>query len=107
MDAAAHYRLLERRFERAVDAVDHARELVNGSFELFTTRTAEATNDLVRRLTFITMMLGVIGTVAGIFGMNFETPYTKTGTVGFWAVLGVLGAFVAGATFVAKRKEWI
>ena len=60
-DAAAHYRSLERRFERAVDAVDHARELVNGSFELFTTRTAEATNDLVRRLTFITVMLGVVG----------------------------------------------
>ena len=33
-DAAAHYRSLERRYERAVDAVDHARELVNGSFDL-------------------------------------------------------------------------
>jgi Mg2+ and Co2+ transporter CorA len=60
-DAAAHYQSLERRFERAVDAVDHARELVNGSFELFTTRTAEATNILVRRLTFVTVMLGVVG----------------------------------------------
>ena len=86
-DAAAHYESLERRFERAVGAVDHARELVNGSFDLFTTRTAEATNDLVRRLTFITMMLGVIGAIAGIFGMNFETPYTQTGVVGFWEVI--------------------
>ncbi len=106
-DAAAHYRSLERRFERCVDAVDHGRELVNGSFELYTTRTAEATNDLVRRLTFITMMLGVVGAIAGIFGMNFETPYTKTGVEGFWIVLLGLASFALGATVIAKRKHWL
>jgi magnesium transporter len=106
-DAAAHYRSLERRYERAVDAVDHSRELVNGSFDLFTTRTAEATNDLVRRLTFITMMLGVVGAVAGIFGMNFETPYTQTGVFGFWAVVGILSAFVAGAVAIGLRWGWL
>jgi magnesium transporter len=106
-DAAAHYRSLERRYERAVDAVDHARELVNGSFDLFTTRTAEATNDLVRRLTFITMMLGVAGAVAGIFGMNFETPYTQTGVPGFWAVLGGLTVFIVAAIVIARRRAWI
>jgi magnesium transporter len=106
-DAAAHYQLLERRFERAVDAVDHARELVNGSFELFTTRTAEATNDLVRRLTFVTVMLGVIGAVAGVFGMNFETPYTQTGVIGFWIVIGALGAFIGIAAGLARRRGWI
>ncbi|MET0744243.1 MAG: CorA family divalent cation transporter [Microvirga sp.] len=106
-DAAAHYRSLERRFERAVDAVDHARELVNGSFDLYTTRTAEATNDLVRRLTFVTMMLGVVGAIAGIFGMNFETPYTKTGVEGFWIVLVSLALFALSATVIAMRKAWI
>jgi magnesium transporter len=106
-DAAAHYQSLERRFERAVDAVDHARELVNGSFELFTTRMAEATNDLVRRLTFVTVMLGVIGAVAGVFGMNFETPYTQTGVVGFWVVIGALGAFIGIAAGLARRRGWI
>jgi Mg2+ and Co2+ transporter CorA len=106
-DAAAHYQALERRFERAVDAVDHGRELVSGSFELFTTRTAEATNDLVRRLTFVTVMLGVIGAVAGVFGMNFETPYTQTGVIGFWVVVGTLGAFIGIAVGLARRRGWI
>src|SRR4051812_39483703 len=106
-DAAAHYRSLERRFERAIDAVDHARELVNGSFELFSTRTAESTNDLVRRLTFITMMLGVVGAVAGIFGMNFDTPYTHTGTLGFVSVVAALTVFVGIATVIARRRGWM
>jgi magnesium transporter len=106
-DAASHYRSLERRFERAVDAVDHARDLVNGSFDLFSTRTAESTNDLVRRLTFVTMLLGAVGAIAGIFGMNFETPYVQSGVLGFWSVVGILVAIIIGATLIARRKDWI
>jgi magnesium transporter len=106
-DAAAHYRSLERRFERAVDAVDHARDLVNGSFELFTTRTAESTNDLVRRLTIVTTLLGFIGAVAGIFGMNFDTTFSHSGTAGFWAVLTAQLAVIVPALFIARRRGWI
>jgi Mg2+ and Co2+ transporter CorA len=105
--AASHYRSLERRFERAVDAVDNARDLVNGSFDLFSTRTAESTNDLVRHLTFVTMLLGVVGAIAGIFGMNFETPYVQSGMLGFWSVIGVLAAVIVGASLIARRKGWI
>ncbi len=70
-------------------AVNHARDLVNGSFELFSTRTAESTNELVRRLSFMTKLLGAIRAIAGIFGMNFETPYLQSGVLGFWSVIGV------------------
>jgi magnesium transporter len=106
-DASSHYRSLERRFERAVDAVDHARDLVNGSFDLFTTRTAEATNDLVRRLTFVTVLLGAISAIAGIFGMNVEMPYRQAGVLDFWAVVGMLVALSTAATLFARRRGWI
>ena len=99
--------LFERRFERAVDSVDHARDLVNGSFQLFTSRTAESTNDLVRRLTFITMLLGAVGAVAGIFGMNFEVPFFQSGGLGFWSVIGVLILFTIAAMAVARMRNWI
>ncbi|MEZ0168799.1 magnesium transporter CorA family protein [Microvirga sp. TS319] len=106
-DASSHYRSLERRFERAVDAVDHARDLVNGSFDLLTTRTAEATNDLVRRLTFVTLLLGVFSAIAGIFGMNFEIPYWHWGAEGFWGVISALVSVSIGVTVVARRRNWI
>jgi Mg2+ and Co2+ transporter CorA len=106
-DAASHYRSLERRFERAVDAADHARELINASFQLFATRTAQSTNELVRRLTFITMLLGAVGAIAGIFGMNFETPLLETGTLGFWSVIALLAALIAGSVLIARRKKWL
>lgn len=106
-EAGDHFAALERRFERAVDTIEHTRELVQGSFDLFTTQLAETTNALIRRLTFLSLALGAIGAVAGIFGMNFQTPYTSSGVVGFWMVIGGLGAAVLAAAFVARWRKWI
>jgi Mg2+ and Co2+ transporter CorA len=106
-NAAEHFKALEHRFERALDTVEHGRDLVQGSFDLFTTRVAETTNVLIRRLTFLSLMLGAIGAVAGIFGMNFETPYTATGTRGFWLVLGGLGFLVLVSGAISRYRKWI
>ena len=43
-EALAAYKELERRFERVLDSIEHGRDLVQSSFDLFTTRTAETTN---------------------------------------------------------------
>ena len=106
-DEADHFRALDRRFERTIEAVDHARDLINGSFEPVTTRTAESTNHLVPRLTFVTMVLGAVGALAGVLGMNFETPYFQTGPVGFWTVIALMGALIAGAIVLARRNDWV
>jgi magnesium transporter len=106
-DSAPHFKALERRFERALDAIEHGRELVQGSFDLFSTRIAESTNLLIRRLTFLSLALGGIGAVAGIFGMNFETIYTKSGEAGFWAVVGTLLVLIAAAAAFSRWKKWI
>lgn len=100
------YRALERRFERVLDSIEHGRELVQSSFDLFTTRTAETTNNLIRRLTFIGIMLGALGGVAGVFGMNFETPYAKSGLVGFWAVVASFFIVAVGAAIVGRARRW-
>ena len=104
--SAASFAQLEHRFERVLDAIEHGRDLIQSSFDLFTTRTAETTNTLIRRLTFISVMLGALGGVTGVFGMNFDTPYPKTGLVGFWTViLAFVFVTVAGA-IVGRLRKW-
>lgn len=106
-EAGAYFVSLERRFERAIDTIEHAREVVQGSFELFNTRLTEATNVLIRRLTFLSLMLGVVGAVAGVFGMNFQTPYTESGVRGFWLVIATLGILIVVAAVVSRWRKWI
>ena len=62
-----HFLSLDARFERTIDYVESARELVAGSFELFSGRTALRINDSMRVLTWATVVLGVIGVVLAFF----------------------------------------
>ena len=105
--AQSAYADLSRRFDRAVDEVERTREVVVGSFELFTSMTTQQTNDLVKALTFLTAVIGFCALVAGLLGMNFELPIFKTGLHGFEAVTGGMVVLSALALFAAKWRRWI
>lgn len=98
---------LEQRFERAMDAVENARDLLVGTFELYSTRSAERTNDTMRVLTFVTVMLGTLAVVVGLFGMNFQAAVLETGDAGFWVVVAGMLAFALGSLVVARWRRWI
>lgn len=106
-DASAHYQTLVGRFERAVDEVERTRDLVVGSFELFATRTAQETNELVKILTFVTVVIGFCAAVAGLFGMNFSTKVFGGGDMGFYMVIGGLLLFSLAAAIIARVKGWL
>jgi Mg2+ and Co2+ transporter CorA len=105
--ASAHFQILAGRFERAIDEVEHTRDLVVGSFELFSSRTGQQTNELVKVLTFLTAVVGFCAAVAGVFGMNFETGFFKSGDFGFYFTIAMLCAIIIVAAIVARWQRWI
>jgi magnesium transporter len=104
--ADRHFVALDTRFERAMDMVENARELVIGSFDLFSNQTALRTNDFMRVLTFVTVITGVLATVVGALGMNFDAGIFKTRDLGFW--LAIAGLVLLGVVSLAlgKRRRW-
>jgi magnesium transporter len=105
--ADRHFRALEAHFERAMDAVENTRDLVVGSFELFATRSAERTNDTMRVLTFVTVLLGSLAVVVGALGMNFKAPLFDSGERGFWSAIVVMLAIAVVGTGLARWRRWI
>ena len=105
--ADKHFRALDQRFEHAMDAVENARDLVVGSFELFATRSAERTNDTMRALTFVTVLLGSLAVMAGVLGMNFQVPLFDSGMRGFWIAIGAMAGIAVVATGIARWRHWI
>jgi magnesium transporter len=101
------FRALNERFERSMDAVENARDLVIGSFELFATRTAHRTNETMRVLTFVTVLLGSLSVLAGVLGMNFEAPLFRTGQQGFVVTIVTMLVLVAIAVAVARWRRWL
>jgi len=105
-DAAPHFRALNDRLERAIDSIEHVREMVIGSFELFMTRTAQHTNEVMKALTLVSVVLLPAVVIAGVMGMNFQVGFFQDTNL-YWVVIGVM-VVLAGSTIVfAKRRRWI
>ena len=96
-----------RIFERLEDDLGRARETVIGSFDLYASRVAQDTNQLVKVLTIATVITGVIGAVAGIFGMNFDTPVAHSGLPGFLLVTGAMIFVSVGIIAAAIWRRWV
>jgi magnesium transporter len=94
-------------FERLEDGISRSRETVIGSYDLYTSRVAQDTNQLLKALTIASVVTGIIGAVAGVFGMNFETPIPHTGLTGFLVVTVSMLLVSIALVALAVWKRWI
>jgi Mg2+ and Co2+ transporter CorA len=94
------------RVEKALDAVENMRQMVIGSFEVFTSVMAQDTNDTVRLLTVVTVVIGLSGVVAGVMGMNFtDVEFFKTGLFGFITVVSSMILLGVAVLVLAKWRR--
>jgi magnesium transporter len=105
-DSAAHFRALQGRVERAIDAIENAREMLLGSFDLYMTQTAQRTNDVMRVLTIVNVVLLPAVVLAGIMGMNFKVGFFENASL-FWVVLVAMVAIAAASIAVARLRRWL
>lgn len=105
-EASRHFEALDMRFERAMDMVENARELVLGSFSLFSSQTALQTNDFMRTLTFVTVITGALATLVGALGMNFDAAFFQTKDVGFWVAVTAMAGLTVVAILLARWRRW-
>ncbi len=99
--------MLNQHFENAVNGVESSRDTVLSLFDLYTTKSAHNMNNLMKRLTFTTLMVGGLGAIAGIFGMNFEVAFFQSAEKGFWLTITAMCLFILIIGAFAKLKNWI
>jgi magnesium/cobalt transport protein CorA len=106
-DSTKDFQRLTQHFENAVDAVESSRDTVLSLFDLYATRAAHKMNSFIKRLTFVTLIVGTLGAVAGVWGMNFEVEYFKSAEQGFWMTIGGMGFFIVSSVILGKIFRWI
>jgi magnesium transporter len=105
-DAAGDFALLGERVEQAVQAAEGAREMIVGAFDLYMTRTAQRTNDVMKVLTVISALLLPASLLAGIFGMNMLPDIFMHHW--FFGVVIVLMVIVSGGLLtLLYRRGWL
>lgn len=104
---ASYFKQLRYTFDRLEDMAARVRETIVNSFDLYDTRVSQDTNQLIKALTIVTVVTGIVGAVASIFGMNFDVPIEHTGTRGFWFVIDGMVVSSLAVLGVAVWRRWI
>ncbi|WP_187770719.1 magnesium transporter CorA family protein [Cognatilysobacter lacus] len=106
--AQRHCRAVSLRYGHVVSVIESARELVNGSFDLYTSRSSESTNQAMHTLTVVTVAMGLAATIAGVLGMNFQAHLFDAGERGFEIASGLIALLVvgSGAWALWRLKMW-
>jgi Mg2+ and Co2+ transporter CorA len=105
--AAGRFQLVADRFDRAVDAIENARDQVVGAFDIHLARTAQRTNDIVRILTIVSAVLLPCSLVAALLSMNVLTPLPMDDKSVFWIIVVAIAVFATAVLAVARRAAWL
>src|SRR5919112_830988 len=101
-----YFRDLDVRLGRLLDALEAAKESVNGSFDLYVSQVAHRTNDIMRVLTIVSVTLLPASVIIGLFGTEFESPRLGT-PAGFIVMVALIVMTTVGALVLFKRRGWI
>jgi magnesium transporter len=106
-DANEDLQAVTSRFDAVVGAIESSREALLGSFDVYMTRTAQRTNEIVKVLTIATVLLLPGSVVAGFLGMNVIVPLNKDDPMSFWLVVAAVGLLAVVVLVTARAKRWI
>jgi Mg2+ and Co2+ transporter CorA len=106
-DEAALLAGLAARFEGALSAVEESREALLGSFDVYMSRQAQRTNEVMKVLTLTTVLLLPGSMIAGLLGMNVIVPLNKDDPLSFWIVVGAIAVLAVAIIAVARARRWL
>jgi Mg2+ and Co2+ transporter CorA len=95
------------RYAEAMLSIESARDLVLGSFNVYSTLTAQRTNDTMKILTLVTVLLLPGSVIAGLLGMNVIVPLNKDDPMSFWIVIAGFLVLATAITVIARRRGWL
>jgi magnesium transporter len=101
-----YVRDLDVRLGRLLDALEAAKESVNGSFDLYVSQVAHRTNDIIKVLTIVSVTLLPASVILGFFGTSFESPRINT-TGGFIVMMALIVLTTVGSLVLFTRRGWI
>jgi len=103
-DVALHCRNLSVRYSKVMVAVESTREMVNGGFELYTSRTAENTSQEMHTLTVVIVVTCITATLSGLMGAGVSIDFLGSGERFFlWSAAGISLLVVATVVWAVYR----
>jgi magnesium transporter len=105
-EALPYYQDLYDHLVRVLDSLDLYRDLVGATVDAHESVTTNALNQIVKRLTAVTVLLMVPTLIAGIYGMNFDYMPELRLQLGYYGILLLMLVIVLGLAWYMRRRGW-
>ncbi len=105
-ESAERFEALLARLGEVTQAARDSRESVVGSFDVLMTQVGQRTNDIMKTLTLVSILLLPGALLAGILGMNFKVGLFDHPDY-FWLALALMAAIAAVTLVVVRARRWI
>jgi magnesium transporter len=93
---------------RVTDEIDHYRDLVAGTLDIYVSIVNNDLSRIMKRLTGVTVIVAGIGAIAGLFGMSEAGALLQGGEPGgFWVVTIFTIVLAVAAALFLRRIDWI
>jgi Mg2+ and Co2+ transporter CorA len=89
-----------------VDAVENARELLIGTFDVYMASSAQRTNEVMKALTILSAILLPAVVLAGVMGMNFKIGFFDN-PANFWIAIAAMGLLAVGVLAISRWRGWL
>jgi magnesium transporter len=104
--SAERFAAIEDRVLQALDAAREAKESTRGSLDLIVAPIGHRTNDIMKVLTLVTVILLPATVLAGVMGMNFQLHLFDLVWM-FWVVIGMMPGIAVLVLSIAGSQHWI
>jgi len=92
---------------QTTEAVDSARELVNGLINTYLSVISNRMNEVMKTLTIVASIFVPLTFMAGIYGMNFENMPELGKQWAYPALLVLMALTAGGMVLYFWRKGWV
>ena len=104
--SAERFRALLDTLGEVAQAARDSRESVVGSFDVLMTQVAQRTNDIMKTLTLVSLLLLPGTLLAGVLGMNFKVGLFDHPEL-FWVALAAIALIALGTLAAVRLRHWI
>ncbi len=91
---------------RLAEKTDLMREAIATTFEGYLSILSNSLNEVMKRLTALTVILMAPTLIAGIYGMNFKFIPASPNPFGFYAIVALMTFLIIALSCYFKKKKW-
>ena len=101
------FRNLDTRFRKLYDFSENVYSLSTELLRTYDSKVSQKTNDVINKLTFVTLFFGPLTVITGIYGMNFRVMPELEWPLGYPLTLLAMAGISIGIYVVMKKKKWL